>query len=69
MRLGFSLGEIRDGLSEAAPNFPSRDDQSTERKVGKSRSAHRRIGIEEVQARRRQVLNLLEEMDGERNTP
>jgi MerR family transcriptional regulator, copper efflux regulator len=62
-RLGFSLSEIRDGLSEAAPNFPPRA-AMTKALRGKLESIDQHI--KEVQARRRQIVKLLEEMADQR---
>jgi MerR family copper efflux transcriptional regulator len=58
-RLGFSLSEIRAGLSEAAPNFPSRAGI-----VKALRSKLETIDqhMKEVRARRRQIVKLLKEM-------
>jgi MerR family transcriptional regulator, copper efflux regulator len=58
-RLGFSLSEIRDGLSEAAPNFPSRVAMV---KALRSKLESIDQHIKKVQARRRQIVKLLEEM-------
>jgi DNA-binding transcriptional MerR regulator len=60
-RLGFSLSEIRDGLSEAAPNFPSRAAmvKALRRKLA-SVDQH----LKDVRARRREIVKLLDEMDG-----
>jgi MerR family copper efflux transcriptional regulator len=60
-RLGFSLSEIRDGLSEAAPNFPSR---AALVKALRAKLANIDQHIKEARARRRQIVKLLEEMDG-----
>jgi len=57
-RLGFSLSEIRTGLSEAAPNFPS---HAAMVKALRSKLAHIDQHIKEVQARRRQIVKLLKE--------
>jgi MerR family transcriptional regulator, copper efflux regulator len=57
-RLGFSLSEIRAGLSEAAPHFPSR---AAMVKALRSKLAHIDQHIKEVQARRRQIVKLLKE--------
>lgn len=58
-RLGFSLREIRDGLSEAAPGFPSRAAMAKAlRRKLQSIDQH----IREVQARRRQIAKLLKDM-------
>ena len=57
-RLGFSLSEIRAGLSEAAPNIPS---DAAMAKALRSKLAHVDQHIKEVQARRRQILKLLKE--------
>lgn len=60
-RLGFSLSEIRAGLSEAAPNFPSRAAKvKALRKKLESVDRH----LREIRARRRQLLKFLKEMDG-----
>jgi MerR family copper efflux transcriptional regulator len=58
-RLGFSLSEIRAGLSEAAPNFPSR---AAMVKALRSKLDHIDQHIKEVRARRRRILKLLKEM-------
>jgi MerR family transcriptional regulator, copper efflux regulator len=59
-RLGFSLSEIRAGLSEAAPNFPSR---AALVKALRGKLVHIDQHIKEVRARRRLIMKLLEEMD------
>jgi MerR family transcriptional regulator, copper efflux regulator len=58
-QLGFSLSEIRAGLSEAAPNFPSREALV---KALRSKLDHIDQHINEVRARRRQIVKLLKEM-------
>lgn len=58
-RLGFSLSEIRAGLSEAAPNFPSR---AAMVKALRGKLDHIDQHIKEVRARRRQIVKLLKEM-------
>jgi MerR family transcriptional regulator, copper efflux regulator len=58
-RLGFSLREIREALSEAAPNFPSR---ATMAKALRSKLGNIDRHMKEVRARRREILKLLEEM-------
>jgi MerR family transcriptional regulator, copper efflux regulator len=58
-RLGFSLSEIRAGLSEAAPNFPSR---AAMVKALRGKLDHIDQHIQEVRARRRQIVKLLGEM-------
>jgi MerR family transcriptional regulator, copper efflux regulator len=58
-RLGFSLSEIRAALSEAAPNFPSRAAMA---KALRSRLDHIDQHIEDVRARRRQIVKLLKEI-------
>jgi MerR family transcriptional regulator, copper efflux regulator len=58
-RLGFSLTEIRASLSEAAPNFPSRPAMA---KPLRSKLDHIDQHINEVRARRRQIVKLLKEM-------
>jgi MerR family copper efflux transcriptional regulator len=58
-RLGFSLSEIRAGLSEAAPNFPSR---AAMVKALRSKLDHIDKHIKEARARRRQIVKLLKEM-------
>jgi aspartate/methionine/tyrosine aminotransferase len=55
----FSLSEIRAGLSEAAPNFPSREALV---KALRSKLDHIDQHINEVRARRRQIVKLLKEM-------
>ena len=57
-RLGFSLSEIRAGLSEAAPNLPS---HAAMVKALRSKLAHIDQHIKEVRARRRQIVKLLKE--------
>ena len=59
-RLGFSLSEIRSGLSEAAPSLPSR---AAMVKALRGKLAHIDRHIKEVRARRREIVKLLEEMD------
>jgi MerR family transcriptional regulator, copper efflux regulator len=59
-RLGFSLNEIRDALSEAAPNFPSK---ATMEKALRSKLESIDQHIERVRDRRIQVVKLLEEME------
>jgi MerR family transcriptional regulator, copper efflux regulator len=58
-RLGFSLSEIRAGLSEAAPNFPSR---AAMVKALRGKLDHIDQHIQEVRARRHQIVKLLREM-------
>ena len=58
-QLGFSLNEIRAGLSEAAPNLPS--------KAAKADALRSKLDnidqhTKEVRARRRQIVKLLKEM-------
>jgi len=55
-RLGFSLAEIRQSFSEAAPDFPSR--------AGLAKALRRKLEsidqhLKEVRARRRQIVKLL----------
>ena len=57
-RLGFSLNEIRAGLSEAAPDLPS---HAAKAKALRSKLAHIDQHIKEVRARRRQIVKLLKE--------
>lgn len=58
-RLGFSLSEIRSGLSEAAPHFPSCAAMvKALRHKLKSIDQH----IKEVRARRREIVRLLAEL-------
>ncbi|MGY3441917.1 MULTISPECIES: MerR family transcriptional regulator [unclassified Bradyrhizobium] len=59
-RLGFSLGEIRKGLSDAAPNYPSRAAmvKALRGKLGRI-DQH----IKEIQARRREIAKLIKVMD------
>jgi MerR family transcriptional regulator, copper efflux regulator len=59
-RLGFSLSEIRDALSEAAPNFPSKAAMA---KALRTKLESIDQHIEGVQARRIQVVKLLEEIE------
>lgn len=58
-RLGFSLGEIRVGLSEAAPDFPS---PAAVVEALQAKLASVEQHIEEAQARRRQLLKLLKQI-------
>jgi MerR family transcriptional regulator, copper efflux regulator len=58
-QLGFSLNEIRAGLSEAAPNLPS---QAAMTKALRSKLDHIDQHIKDVRARRRQIVKLLKEM-------
>jgi DNA-binding transcriptional MerR regulator len=58
-RLGFSLSEIRFGLSEAAPNFPS---HAAMVRALRSKLASIDQHIKEAQARRREIVKLLKEM-------
>lgn len=58
-QLGFSLNEIRDALSEAAPDFPSRAAMAKALR-GKLESIERHIT--EVHARRRRLTKLLEDL-------
>ena len=58
-RLGFSLSEIRKGLSEAAPNLPSRGALV---KALRGKLDHIDQHIKEVRARRREIVKLLKEM-------
>ena len=58
-RLGFSLSEIRAGLSEAAPDFPSR---AAMVKALRSKLESIDQHMKEVRARRREIVRLLEEM-------
>jgi DNA-binding transcriptional MerR regulator len=60
-RLGFSLSEIRDALSEAAPAFPSR---TVMRKALRNKLESIDKHLREVRNRRRQILDLLREMGG-----
>ncbi len=57
-RLGFSLSEIRTGLSEAAPNLPS---HAAMAKALRGKLAHIDQHMKEVRARRRQIVKLLKE--------
>jgi DNA-binding transcriptional MerR regulator len=57
-RLGFSLSEVRAGLSEAAPNLPS---HAAMAKALRSKLDHIDQHIKEVRARRRQIVKLLKE--------
>ncbi len=57
-RLGFSLNEVRAGLSEAAPNLPS---HAAMAKALRSKLDHIDQHIKEVRARRRQIVKLLKE--------
>ena len=59
--LGFSLGEIRDGLTRAAPDFPSHATMARALRVKlETIDEH----VREVRARRRQIVKLLEELKG-----
>lgn len=58
-QLGFSLNEIRDALSEAAPDFPSR---AAMVKVLKNKLDSIERHIKEVQTRRRRLTKLLEDL-------
>ena len=58
-RLGFSLKEIRAGLNEAAPDFPSRA-AMVKALQGKLQSLDQHM--KEVRARRREIVRLLEDM-------
>jgi MerR family transcriptional regulator, copper efflux regulator len=58
-QLGFSLSEIRAGLGEAAPNFPTR---AAMVKALRRKLDHIDQHIKEVRARRRQIVKLLKEM-------
>jgi MerR family copper efflux transcriptional regulator len=58
-KLGFSLSEIRDGLTESAPNFPSRRAMA---KALRSKLESVDRHIREAQARRRQIVKLLADM-------
>jgi MerR family transcriptional regulator, copper efflux regulator len=57
-QLGFSLSEIRAGLSEAAPNLPS---HAAMAKALRSKLEHIDQHIRDVQARRRQIVKLLKD--------
>ncbi len=59
-RLGFSLNEISNRLSEAAPNFPSRA-AMVEALRSKLEDIDRHVA--EVRARRRQIVKLLKEIN------
>ena len=58
-RLGFTLSEIRRGLSEAAPKFPSRAGMVKALR-GKLKNIDQHI--REVRARRRKIVKLLAEL-------
>ncbi len=58
-RLGFSLSEIRAGLSDAAPDFPSRA-VMVEALRGKLQSLDQHM--KDVRARRREIVKLIKEM-------
>jgi MerR family copper efflux transcriptional regulator len=58
-RLGFSLSEIRAGLSEAAPDFPSR---AAMVKALRSKLESIDQHMREVRGRRREIVRLLEEL-------
>ncbi|MGO9418413.1 MerR family DNA-binding protein [Roseiarcus sp.] len=58
-RLGFSLGEIRAGLTEAAPDFPSR---AAMVKALRSKLETIDQHMKDVRARRRQIVKLLKEL-------
>ena len=55
-QLGFSLNEIRNALSEAAPDFPSRTAMA---KALRSKLESIERHIKEVQTRRRRLTKLL----------
>src|ERR1700679_650657 len=57
-KLGFSLGEIRTGRSEAAPNLPS---PAAMARALRRKLAHIDQHIKDVRARRRQIVKLLKE--------
>jgi MerR family copper efflux transcriptional regulator len=61
--LGFSLNEIKVGLTQAGPNLPSKDDmlEALRRKLA-SLDRH----ITEVTQRRRRILELMEKFESER---
>ena len=60
-RLGFSLNEIREALSEAAPNFPSHEAMATAlRSKLEAIDQH----INDLQARRSELAALLVELEG-----
>ena len=61
-RLGFSLNEIRDGLSAAAPEFPSHA-AIVKALRGKLESVDQHL--KEVRARRREIVSLLVELESE----
>ena len=64
--LGFSLSEIRDGLSEAAPKFPSREAMV---KALRNKLQHIDQHLKDVRTRRRQIVELLEDLgDGASKT-
>src|ERR1700722_14430420 len=58
-RLGLSLNEIRTGLSEAAPNRPSKVAKAD---ALRSKLDHIDQHMKDVRARRRQIVKLLKEM-------
>ena len=58
-RLGFSLSEIRAGLSEAAPDFPSR---AAMVKALRNKLASIDQHMKDVRARRREIVELLQEL-------
>jgi MerR family transcriptional regulator, copper efflux regulator len=60
-RLGFSLSEIREALSEAAPNFPSR---AAIIKALRNKLESIDEHLREVRARRREITKLLAELRG-----
>ncbi len=64
-RLGFTLNEIRGGLSEAAPEFPSHA-AIVKALRGKLESVDQHL--KEVRARRREIVSLLAEMEVEAAT-
>jgi DNA-binding transcriptional MerR regulator len=57
--LGFSLNEIRTGLSEAAPNLPSKAAMA---EALQSKLEHIDQHMKDVRARRRQIMKLLKEL-------
>ena len=61
-RLGFSLSEIREGLSEAAPDFPS---HAAMAKALRSKLDALDEHLRDVRARRLEIVRLLEELNDE----
>ena len=61
-RLGFSLSEIRGGLSDAAPDFPSHAAMAN---ALRSKLDALDQHLKTIQARRLQIVQLIEELSGQ----